>query len=164
MTTIKVATTNPTKIEAIKKAFSFYFEDVVIIPNNVESGVPRQPINNQVYEGAINRLNNLKTGDDYDFLVSCEGGLVKAFEHWFNLHIVVIEDSNGKTSVGLSPAYPIPEKYINQIISSSLAEVLDKIFNGEGGIRKLTNGQLTRYDLIVEATRMALTSIMTKGW
>lgn len=164
MTIIKVATTNPTKVEAIKNVFSFYFEDLEIIPCKVSSGVPEQPINNQVYEGALNRLNNLKTGDNYDYLVSCEGGLVQNFGHWFNQHIVMVEDSTGKLSVGLSSAFPIPEKYVNQIIATSLAEVLDNIFDGQGGIRKLTNGQVTRYDLIVEATRMALTGIVTKGW
>ena len=162
---VKVATTNSVKIEAIKKAFNFYFEDLAIIHQNTESGVPEQPINEQVYQGAENRLERLKNGDDeYDYLVSCEGGLVNNFGRWFNVQVVAVEDSRGKKSIGLSSAYPIPDKFVHRIIDSSLANVLDEIFKGEGGIRKLTHGQITRFELVEEGIRMALTGIMNEGW
>lgn len=165
MTIVKVATTNPTKIEAIEKVFKFYFEDLQIIPQKTESGVPEQPINADVYRGAENRIKGLKKEKDhYDYLVSCEGGLVRNFGQWFNVQVVMVEDSNGKKSTGLSPAYPIPDKYVDRIINSSLAEVLDEIFEGKGGIRKLTGGQVTRFDLVMQGTQMALTGIMNEEW
>lgn len=165
MTIVKVATSNPTKIEAIKKVFGFYFKDLKIIPQKTKSGVPEQPINEDVYRGAENRIEGLKNGNEkYDYLVSCEGGLVNNFGQWFNVQVVMVEDSKGKKSTGLSPAYPIPDKYVDKIINSSLAEVLDEIFQGKGGIRKLTGGQVTRFDLVVQGTQMALTGIVNEEW
>ena len=164
MVIIKVATTNQVKLEAVKKAFSFYFDDVKIISEKVDSGVPEQPIDDEIYEGVKNRIKGLKKTPETDYLVSCEGGLMRQFGRWFNVQIVGVESAGGKKSLGLSPAYPIPDRYVEQILNSSLAIVFDNIFEGDGGIRKLTNGQVTRFDLITEATLMALTGILNKGW
>ena len=63
MTIVKVATKNQVKIEAIIKAFERYFKEVKIIPYDVKSGVPSQPINEDVFKGAQNRIDNLKKVD-----------------------------------------------------------------------------------------------------
>ena len=165
MVIIKVATSNKVKCEAVKKAFGFYFDDVEIISEKVDSGVLEQPINDEIFIGVENRMKQLKkTESDCDYWVSCEGGLIQQFGHWFNIQIVKVESWSTKESIGLSSAYPVPERYIEQILTSSLSEVLDSIFEGEGGIRKLTNGKVTRFDLVTEATLMALTGIMNKVW
>ena len=51
-------TKNPGKIEGAKKAFEKYFESVIIEGVAVESEVPPQPVNEETFFGAKNRIKN----------------------------------------------------------------------------------------------------------
>ena len=161
MTIVKVATTNPVKIKAIRAAFKRYYEDVEVITFKVNSGVPEQPIKSQVFKGAKNRLKALKNiCGNYDYIVSCESGLINQYGYWFNVQVVMIERKDGKVGIGVSPGYEIPPKYVKAIINSSLKQVFDKIFDGKGGVRVLTKNQFRRQDLIENGTVMALIRVL----
>ena len=164
MTDVKVAiaTANPVKIEAIKKAFELYFNDIEVLPFEVKSGVPSQPINEDVYKGARNRIEEIKKVNnvEVDYIVSCEGGLINQYGYWFNVQVIMVEGKDGKDGVALSQGFQIPPKYVDEVINTSIAKVLDRIFEGKGGIRKLTRDKFTRGDLITDGTIMALTRVM----
>lgn len=166
MTIVRVATKNPTKVMAIRKAFERYFKEVDVIPFEVQSGVSEQPINEDVFEGAENRLRGIeKVQGKYDYLVSCEGGLIKQCGYWFNIQVTMVKDKNGKVGIGLSQGYQIPTKYVEKVINTSLANVLDMIFDGKGGIRVLSKGQFTRERLIEDSLVMALTRVLNgENW
>ena len=55
-----IGTKNKLKVENARKALLHYFDDVEIIGIDVESEVAEQPINEEVYQGAKNRIENLK--------------------------------------------------------------------------------------------------------
>lgn len=57
---ILMGTKNPGKIEGAKKAFEEYFENVDIEGVSVPSEVPDQPVNEEIFVGAKNRVKNLK--------------------------------------------------------------------------------------------------------
>ncbi len=161
MTSIIIASGNRVKVDAIRKAFEKFFDNVEAIGIEVESEVSRQPFDDEVFLGAKNRLENVKKLQTVaDYYVSCEGGLVKIFGVYYNIHYVIIEDKHGNLSTGISQGYPIPEEYLDEIKETSIASVLDKIFNGEGGIRKLTNNEVTRDRIIYDSTIMALSGKM----
>lgn len=163
MTIVKVASKNALKVEGISCAFKYYFNDLQIESIQVKSEVSVQPIGEEVFIGAENRLNELKKlykSNEYDYLVSCEGGLIKQYNQWFNVQVVMVEDGNGKISTGLSQSYPIPKKYINKIINTELSFVFDELFGGKGGTRMITKDVLTRVDLIKNGTIMALTGML----
>ena len=161
MTIVKVASENPAKVEAIKTALERYVVDVEAIPYLVSSGVPEQPTNNCVFEGAEHRLEELKKiCGDYDFVASCESGLINECGHWFNVQLVIVEDKDGKRGYGMSQAYEVPGKYIDEILNTNMADFLKKLFKGKGGTRVLTGNQFTRKTLIQDATIMALTSVL----
>jgi len=162
MTIVKVATANPVKVEAIKKAFDRYFNDIEVISFEVDSKVPRQPINQDVFNGAKNRIEELKkVGDlEWDYMVSCEGGLINLYGYWFNVQVVMVEGKDGKKGFGLSQGYQIPPEYVDEVINTSVAEVLDRVFDGKGGIRMLTKGAFTRKDLIKDGTLIALARVI----
>jgi len=165
MTTVKVASKNSVKVYAIDTAFGRFFKDVKIISENVESGVPDQPINDDVFQGAKNRLQALKSDSNYDYLVSCEGGLLQLAGHWFNVQVVIIEDRDGHQGIGLSQGYEIPSEYVEEAINTSIAEVLDRKFDRKGGISVLTRGYETRESLIKDGTVMALAKVLnSKIW
>lgn len=158
---IAIASKNINKIMPIQKAFEDFFGATVVTDGfEVSSEVSEQPCDLETFKGAENRLNNLKKlicAENYEFLVSCEAGLLQLNGHYFNVQVVMIESTSSNSScVGLSQSYPIPDKYIDSILKGSLAEVLDSLFQGRGGIRALTRGKLTRSDLIEQATLMSL--------
>lgn len=165
---VLVATKNPGKIEGAKQAFEKYFNNINIEGISVSSDVGDQPINEEILQGAKNRVKNLKeyainNNIEADFYVSSEAGITDFLGEWIDINAVVIEDSKGFQSVGTSQGFPIPDKYINEIKETELGTVMDKIFSGKelgkgkGGISFLTKDEVSRIDLTRNALIMALT-------
>ena len=135
----------------------------------VSSNVVDQPINEEILQGAKNRVKNLKeyainNNIEADFFISSEAGITNLLGEWIDINAVVIEDSKGFQSVGTSQGFPIPDKYIDEIKETELGKVMDKIFSGKelgkgkGGINLLTKNEISRIDLTRNAFIMALTS------
>ena len=57
---ILIGTKNPGKIQGAKEAFEKYFENVEIEGIDVSSDVADQPVNEEILQGARNRVKNLK--------------------------------------------------------------------------------------------------------
>ena len=166
---ILMGTKNQGKIEGAKQAFKKYFEDFEIEGIPVSSNVGDQPINEEILQGAKNRVKNLKkyainNNMEADFYISSEAGITNLLGEWIDINIVVIEDSKGFQSVGTSQGFPIPDKYIDEIKETELGKVMDKIFSekelgkGKGGISFLTKSEVSRIDLTRNAFIMALIS------
>jgi inosine/xanthosine triphosphatase len=159
--TVGVASENPDKAEAIRAAFERHFLNVTVIPIAVNSGVPEQPEDNCVFEGAKHRLEELKANlRGCDFYVSCEGGLLSKSDYIFNAQVVFVEDKRGKRGVGISPAYEVPKRYIPEILAANINVLFIRLFRGKGGTRVLTKNRYTRKDLIEIATEMALVGVL----
>lgn len=166
---ILMGTKNPGKIEGARQAFEKYFDDVEIEGIPVSSNVGDQPINEEIFQGAKNRVKNLKeyaknNNIEADFYISSEAGITNLLGEWIDINAVVIEDSKGFQSVGTSQGFPIPNRYIDEIKETELGKVMDKIFSGKelgkgkGGISFLTKNEVTRIDLTRNAFIMALIS------
>lgn len=165
---ILMGTENPGKIEGAKRAFEEYFDNVEIEGIAVESEVGAQPINEQIFKGARNRVKNLKqyakeNNIKADFYIASEAGITNLLGNWIDINSAVIEDENGFQSVGTSQGFPIPEKYIEEIKKTELGKLMDRLFNGhnmgksKGGINIITHDVVTRIDLTKNAFIMALT-------
>ena len=165
---ILIGTKNPGKIEGARQAFEKYFDNVEIEGISVRSNVGDQPINEEILQGAKNRVKNLKeyaanNNLKADFYISSEAGITNLLGAWIDINCVVIEDSKGFQSVGTSQGFPIPDKYIEEIRETELGKVMDKIFDGKelgkgkGGISYLTKDEVSRIDLTRNAFIMALT-------
>ena len=166
---ILMGTKNPGKIEGARQAFEKYFDNVEIEGIPVSSNVGDQPINEEIFQGAKNRVKNLKeyarnNNIEADFYVSSEAGIINLLGEWIDINAVVIEDSKGFQSVGTSQGFPIPNRYIDEIKETELGKVMDKIFSGKelgkgkGGISFLTKNEVTRIELTRNAFIMALIS------
>ena len=165
---ILMETKNPGKIEGAKEAFEKYFENVEIEGVPVSSEVGDQPINEEIFEGAKNRVKNLKkyakeNNIEADFFVASEAGITNLLGgEWIDINAVVIEDKNGVQSVGTSQGFQIPDRYMDEIRATELGKVMDKIFKGQdlgkgkGGISFLTKDVISRIDLTRNAFIMAL--------
>jgi len=171
-----IATKNPGKIEGAKKAFDRYFEDYEIIGIPASSDVSDEPVNEEIYQGAKNRIKNLKkhcqeNNIEADLFISIESGITNQIGRWMIVNVAAIEDNGSFESYGTSPGFPVPNKYVDEIIKTELGKVMDRIFesddlkSGKGGISFLTHGATSRGDLTELAFIMALTKYINgKSW
>lgn len=173
---VLIATKNAGKIEGAKKALLHYFEGIEIEGIPLESNVPEQPVNNEIYSGAKNRVKNLKkyANDNNikaDLYLAIESGINNLLGRWMITNIAVIEDNDTFESYGTSPSFPVPENLVEDVINTDLSEVMNKVFekdeerhNKGGGIQLLTHNKITRIDLTEMAFIMALTKYINENW
>ena len=170
---ILMGTKNPGKIEGARQAFEKYFDNIDIEGIAVESNVGAQPVNEEILQGAKNRIKNLKkyannNNIKADFYIASETGITNLLGEWIDINAVVIEDSKGFQSIGTSQGFPIPDKYIEEIKQTELGKVMDRLFRGKelgkgkGGISFLTKDEVTRIDLTRNAFIMALTRFINE--
>lgn len=166
---ILMGTKNPGKIEGAKQAFEKYFDNIEIEGIAVSSDVGDQPVNEEILQGAKNRVKNLRkyakeNNIEADYYISSEAGITNQLGEWIDFNCAVIENNEGFQSVGVSQGFQIPNKYIDEIIETELGKVMDKIFQGnelskgKGGISYLTKDEISRIDLTRNAFIMALIS------
>ena len=168
---VLIGTQNPGKIQGAKEAFERYFENIEIDGIPVSSDVSDEPVNDEIYAGAKNRVNNLikyaqENNIHADYFLGIESGITNLLGKWVIINIAVIKNKDGYESFGTSPAFPVPDKYVEEIIDTDLGKVMDKIFEqknigkSKGGIGFLTHDKITRYDLTRGAFTMALTQFI----
>lgn len=166
-----IATKNEVKIEGAQKALLHYFKEVEIIGIDVSSNVSEQPINEEIYEGAKNRITNLKkycmdNKIKADLYLAIESGISNQLGEWQVISIAIIENDTGISSFSTTSGFPISEQYIEDVVKKGVQHVMHNIFEGntnQKGIQLLTNGVISRSDWIEEAFIMGLIKIIHKG-
>ena len=172
---ILIGTKNPGKIQGAKQAFENYFDNFQIDGIPVPSNVSEEPVNSEIYEGAKNRVDNLinyckDNNVEVDYFLGIESGITNLLGKWIIINIAVIKDKNGYESWGTSSGFPVPNKYVDEIIETDLGKVMDNIFqehdlrSNKGGISFLTKDVIDRIDLTKDAFIMALTHYINEVW
>ena len=173
---ILVATKNQGKIEGARRALSKFYNNFEIEGISVPSDVSDQPVNEDIYLGAKNRIKNLKlfakeNNITADLFLSIESGINNLLGKWVITNVALVEDNEGYESFGLGPSFPVPEGMVEEIINTDLGQVMNKVFpkdnerhNRGGGIELLTHGAISRIDVTESAFIMALTSIVNDFW
>lgn len=168
---VLIGSKNPGKIEGAKSAFLAFYENVEIEGVPVPSNVSEEPVNDEIYLGAKNRVDNLikhakENNIDCDYFLGVESGITNALGKWIIINVAIIKDKDGHESWGTSSGFPVPDKYVEEIINTDLGKVMDNIFqkhdlrSGKGGVSFLTHNVITRIDLTKEAFIMALTKFI----
>lgn len=169
---VLIATKNPAKISGAKNALNKFFDNIEIEGIAVSSNVPDQPVNEQAYLGAKNRIKNLKAeakakNISADLYMSIETGIINLYDNWLITNFAIIEDNLGHTSCATSPSFPVPTKLVQDIIDTNLNDVISKIFkednerhNSGGSISLLTHNNVSRIELTETAFIMALTKFV----
>lgn len=171
---VLIGTKNPGKIEGAKQALELYYNNIDIEGVAVSSDVSGQPLNDEIYSGARNRVDNLikyalENNIDATYFLGIESGITNLLGKWVIINVAVIKDKNGYESWGVSSAFPVPDKYVSSIIESDLGQVMDEIFkqhdlrSGNGGVSFLTKNEITRIDLTRESFVMALTQFINEN-
>ena len=160
---------NPLKAEAVRDAFSMFFEDVEVVSIDVASEVRPFPVGDtEIMAGAANRAKGAKAScPDCEYSVGIEGGVVEFAGRWFDRNYAVVLHNN-RMGVGCSAGYEIDESIIRQVNpdKDDSKNVIDRImgekndFDGVGVIGVLTQRKLTRADVLRDAVACALTQFI----
>lgn len=173
---VLVGSMNPGKIEGAKIALEKYFENVEVSGVKVPSNVSEEPVDDEILEGAKNRVGGLvkyakENNIDADFFMAVESGMTNRLGKWQITNVAFVQDKNEKTGFGTSAGFPVPERLVEKIKNETLGTVMDELFNksnlhsGTGGVGLLTHGEITRIDLNTQAFVMALTQFVNdKIW
>lgn len=159
---VGIATDSAEKIRGIKSAFSRFFKiddtEIEFFHQKVNSGVSKQPFNEETYEGAFNRVNTLiEKSEKADFFISCEAGIEELFGKYFNVQVICIFDSKNEIYLwGKSSGWQIPEADIEIIRNSDLDDYLRK--KGITCAEDLLGADYSRAESIAQATEFALAS------
>ena len=104
---ILIGTKNEGKKKGATLAFENYFEDVNIDMVDVSSNVSDEPVNEEIYEGAKNRVNNLikyakENNIEAEYFLGIESGITNLLGKWIIINVAVIKDKEGYESIGTS--------------------------------------------------------------
>lgn len=170
MKKVIIASKNPVKVNATKKAFEKVFpeENFEFTGIQVPSFVSNQPMSDEeTLEGAINRAENAKLArKDADFWVGIEGGIETNGVEMdaFGWIIILSEKRLGQTR---SCTFPLPPYVAKAVIAGQeLGHVNDTFFKmhnskqGGGAVGSLTDNLVTRIDLYLQPLILALIPFM----
>lgn len=162
---VHVGTRNPLKVEAVRAAFAAAFPDssleVLAVP--VYTGLPPQPVEEQVVRGAEMRAREALR--DGDFGIGIEAGLVTfpGSEKTFSVQFCAIVDPSGRMTVGHGPGFQLPAEIEVRILEGStlnreMSRVagIPEIKSKMGAIGILSRGLIDRSVITREAVWMAL--------
>lgn len=176
---VVVGSLNPVKINGAEKIFKDYrsFGDFQVIGVEINSGVREQPIGKkETYLGAINRAQGAfesTTGVKYG--VGIEDGVevtkVDGVDVGMIISTCVIYDGKRK-SRGEGGSYQVPRRILERVLEREqtidqviydLGMTMDKRVGQQGGlVSLLTNGTITRQDIIEQSLKMALISALNR--
>ena len=161
---VAAGTRNPAKLRGIEMAFGKFFDDVEVVPFEVESGVPSQPFNDETIVGAINRAKKaFRKG--FDFSVGIEAGLFKndfAISGYFDFQVACVFNGE-RFTLGFGPGFEYPKRVVGDVVKGcEVGKVMERITGIKdlgkkfGAIGYLTRKAVKRENLTEIAVTMAL--------
>ncbi len=167
ITKVLIGSENRVKIESVRQSFSRFFKSVGVKGLRVDSGVPDQPLNDDIFVGAKNRAEHVKCINDEqqlnaDFFVGIEGGILQLHNRWFQCSVVCMLDQH-RESFGTTGLYELPNWIIEKLLAGSeLKHIIDELVQHPNTNAKqstlgfLTNGEVDRLQNNTQAITFAL--------
>ena len=159
---VNVGSANEAKISAVESILKPLYGAIEINSVDVLSGVPEQPMNEEVLQGAINRakaaIKNAHLG------IGIEAGLFwhDALQSYIDIQFCAIVDSQGGVTVGHGPGFCYPPAVIEKIrkrktVGEAMYELtgIKSIGRKSGAVGYLSKGLIDRKELTEMAIRMA---------
>jgi inosine/xanthosine triphosphatase len=160
-----VGSQNPVKINCVLQAIVEFWPEAQVLGARTESGVSHQPMSDhEMLTGALNRAREaLQELPAANFGVGIEGGTLDTEEGLWAYAWVVIVDRRGKTGIGQTGRFLLPEG-VGRLVRNGLElGEADDLFFGrtnskqkEGAIGILSDGRITRLLLYKPAVTFAL--------
>lgn len=158
---VGVGSTNPVKLEAVRSVMSRFYGGIELYGVPVDSGVGKEPFEDKVLEGALNRATACLR--DNDIGVGIEAGVYPGDDGLYDVQQCVVIDRMGWVTHGHGPGFRYPEIIARELRAGhSVGEACDRLFglekNGHkgGAIGLLTNGVLKRKELTEQSVMAAM--------
>jgi inosine/xanthosine triphosphatase len=162
---VAVGSTNQVKVDAVRNIFTQAFGLVEVVSVEPDHGVEKQPMEERVVEGAIERAKNALRKADADFGVGVEAGLFfnKILDKRLDIQYCAIVDPSGRMTVGHGPGFEYPPEVMKAVLAGgTVGDTMSKITGIEnighrsGSIGYLSDGLIDRTSLTEIAVLMAL--------
>ena len=158
-----VGSTNPAKLEAVRRALAALAPGCAIEPVAVPSGVAAQPVGDgETRAGALERARAARTRADADLGIGLEGGVI--YEHgdpWLVSWVAVVS-RDGRVGEASGLRMPLPHSAAARLrAGDELGDVIDALFDVHlskqqaGAIGLLTEGFVSRTDAFADLVAMA---------
>jgi len=161
---VAVASDNPVKVRSVRRAFSRFLRgiDVELLERPVDTGIPPEPVGEEVMAGAL--LRAAKALGDVDYSVGPEAGLVRlaGSDLWVDVQVTAIADRIGYVTLGSSPGFEYPRavtikalkgKEVGSIMKEKLGY---EVSRAEGAIGFYSMGLMDRVEFSEKSVLMAL--------
>jgi len=164
---ICVGSRNPSKLKGVEKAFTKLYKDINVYGYQVEVDLPPQPfgLDTIMKCAEVRALRALEKNGMCIYGVGIEAGIFSVSNLSYDIHVACIIDRSGKISYGFSPAFRVPDRFVELIKKGMYKELEDIVsdFYGTRGIGDaggfiglLSRGIVFRDDLVYYAVLMAL--------
>ena len=165
---VLVGSENSVKIQSVKEDFLTFFEHVEVEGISVDTGVPHQPVNDETFEGAKHRAENVKRINDQQnldatFFVGIEGGVLQLQDRWFSVNVVYILDSHNRDSFATTGLYELPNALSKELLmKKDLGYAMEELASNNyaarerGTVAFLTGGKMDRFQNQVQGITLAL--------
>jgi inosine/xanthosine triphosphatase len=159
-----VGSENQVKIDAVGNVFSTLFRRVQVTGRKVPSGVPEQPKEKEVIEGAVARAE-AAFSKDCDFGVGIEAGLFynEVVDQYFDVQYCAVIDRGERMTLGHGSGFYYPDEIVKLIdkgrtVGQSFEEKygISEVGRKMGAIGFLSKDILTRTKLTEQAVLMAM--------
>ena len=173
---VAVGSTNPAKVEGVRRAFIVVFGSVDVVGVSVSTSVGSQPIGlRSVVIGAVERAVNALRLVQGDFGVGIEAGLVEipgTITGYIDFQACAIVDAQGFVSLGFGPGFEFPPQAVDEVVKGPARELeepmvrltgVERIGERGGAIKWLSRGAVDREALTEMATVMALVPRLNSG-
>ncbi|MDR2698237.1 MAG: inosine/xanthosine triphosphatase [Candidatus Methanoplasma sp.] len=158
---IAVGSANRIKVEAVRSVMERIFGSVIVIPVEVESGVPKQPAELETRTGAINRAAAALGSNDLS--VGIEAGVWPTDDGLYDFQYCAILDKEGRLTVGIGPGFRYPDDVAELVskgmtVGEAFCELYghDDIGKKQGAVGLLSKGLLDRKTLTEQSVITAM--------
>lgn len=163
---VAIGSKNPAKTVGTRHIFSAFFPGCRFKEVDTRTVSMAQPMGmEQVVEGARSRAGFAMAEAAADFGVGVEAGIVSLSSgENINLQAAVVVDNNGRSGLGLSSGFMIPDPFLKKMREegaeldrySHELTLAEKITEEEGIVYHLTKGKTSRLQMTEQCVGMAL--------
>ncbi|AMK13934.1 inosine/xanthosine triphosphatase [methanogenic archaeon mixed culture ISO4-G1] len=158
---IAVGSTNPVKVAAVRSVMERIYGEVRITAEDVPSGVPPQPFEEQTHQGSENRARAALK--DHDMAVGIEAGVFRMLDGLYDIQHCTIISKDGKVTYGHGSGFRYPDPISKLVLEGmTVGDAVKEVYGNteigkkQGAIGLLSKGLLDRKSLTEQSVMAAM--------